>query len=131
MKPSRKGMLKIQRLRRRQVVDHADLVVVVDVGPVVEGLGPNVDEEVAEEDREDDPDQVMLMTTARTMKLAKSMSRSKVEAKRCHQVGKDLVDEGCIEEVDKEMVMMCRCGVVLSLDMGRGDLGLTRALLPC
>ena len=55
--------MKTQLLRRRQVVDHADLVVEVDVGPVVEGLGPNVDEEVVEEDREDDPDQMMLMTT--------------------------------------------------------------------
>ena len=73
----------------------------------------------------------MLMTTARTMKLAKSMSRSKVEAKRCHQVGKDLVDEGCVEEVDRKMVM-CRCGrVVMSLYMGRVDLDGTRALLPC
>ena len=60
--------MKTQRLRRRQVVDHADLVVGVDVGPVVEGLGPNVDEEVVEEDREDDPDQMMLMTTVKTMK---------------------------------------------------------------
>ena len=39
---------------------------------VVEGLGPNVDEEVVDADREDDLEQAMLMTTARTMKLAKS-----------------------------------------------------------
>ena len=56
-------------LRHRHVVDHADLVVGVDVGPVVEGLGPNVDEEVIDADR-DDLQQAMLMMTARTMKLA-------------------------------------------------------------
>ena len=75
MKPSKKGTLKTQRLRRRQVVDHADLVVGVEGVCVEEGQVQNVDVEVVEEDREDDPDQVMLMTTAKTMKLAKSMSR--------------------------------------------------------
>ena len=49
----------------------ADRVEEVEGGYVEEGLGPNVDEEVVEEDREDDLDQVMLMTTAKTMKLAK------------------------------------------------------------
>ena len=119
-------------LRHRLVVGHADLVEEVEGGCVEEGLAQNVDVEVVDEDREDDPDQVMLMTTAKTMKLAKKMSMSKVEAKRCHQVGKDLVDEGCVEEVDRKMVM-CRCGgVVMSLTMAsREDLDGTRALLPC
>ena len=57
-----------QLLRHRLVVGHADLVEEVDVGPVVEGLGPNVDEEVVEEDREDDLEKLMLMTTMKTMK---------------------------------------------------------------
>ena len=47
---------------------HADLVEEVEGGCVEEGQVQNVDVEVVEEDREDDPDQVMLMTTAKTMK---------------------------------------------------------------
>ena len=89
----------------------------------------NVDEEVAEEDREDDPDQVTLMTTAKTMKLAKKMSMSKVDARRCREEGMDLVVERCEEEVVQKMVMMCRCGGVMSLLVGRG--AGTVALLPC
>ena len=54
-------MLRNQLLRRRQVeVVHADRV--------EEGLGPNVDEEVVDADREDDLEQLMLMTTVKTMK---------------------------------------------------------------
>ena len=70
--------MRTQLLRHRhvqlEVVRLKDRVEKVDVGYVEEGLGPNVDEEIVEEDREDDLEQVMLMTTARTMKLAKSMS---------------------------------------------------------
>ena len=124
-KPSKQTVLRNQLLRRRQVeVVHADRV--------EEGLGPNVDEEIAEEDREDDPDQVMLMTTAKTMKLAKKLSMSKVDARRCHEKGRDLVVERCEEEIVQKMVM-CRCGCgVESLTMdSRGDLDGTRALLPC
>ena len=67
--------------RRRHVVDdrrgcEEDDQVDRDVE---EGLVQNVDVEVVEEGREDDPDQVMLMTTAKTMKLAKS--RSEVDAR--------------------------------------------------
>ena len=109
MKPSKQGTLKTQLLRHKHVeVVHTDLVEEIDVGYVEEGLGPNVDVEVVEEDRKDDPEQVMLMTTARTMKLAKSMSR--VVARCCHQEGKGLVEEDCVEEIDRKMVMMCRCG---------------------
>ena len=57
-----------QLLRHRLVVGHADLVEEVEGGCVEEGQVQNVDVEVVEEDREDDPDQVMLMTTAKTMK---------------------------------------------------------------
>ena len=43
---------------------------------------------------------------------------------------RDLVEKGCVEEVDKEMVMMFRCGCgVESLCMGRGTE--MDALLPC
>ena len=118
-----------QLLRRRLVVVHADRVEEVEGGYVEEGQVQNVDEEVAEEDREDDPDQVTLMTTAKTMKLAKKMSMSKVDARRCREEGMDLVVERCEEEVVQKMVMMCRCGGVMSLLVGRG--AGTVALLPC
>ena len=131
MKKSRKARCRLQLLRHRLVVGHADLVVGVDVGPVVEGLGPNVDEEVVVEDREDDLEQAMLMTTARTMKLAKRMSMSKTVgvAKNGRLEDADLVVERCVEEVVRKMVMvMCRCGGVVSLLVGRVA---TLALLPC
>ena len=64
--------MRTQLLRHRHVVVHADRVEEVDAGYVEEGLGPNVDEEVVvEEDREDDLKQLVLMTTVKTMKLAK------------------------------------------------------------
>ena len=60
-KPSKQTVLRNQLLRRRQVeVVHSDRV--------EEGLGPNVDEEVVDADREDDLEQLMLMTTVKTMK---------------------------------------------------------------
>ena len=59
-----------QLLRHRLVVDQTDLVEEVEGGYVEKGQVQNVDEEIAEENREDDPYQVMLMTTAKTMKLA-------------------------------------------------------------
>ena len=109
---------------------HADLVEEVEGGCVEEGQVQNVDVEVVEEDREDDPDQVMLMTTAKTM-MAKKLSMSKVDARRCHEEGRDLVVERCEEEVVQKMMMMCRCGGVESLTMdSRGPRGI-RALLPC
>ena len=123
-------MLRTQLLRRRQVeVAHADLVEEVDIGYVEEGLGPNVDEEVVEEDREDDLEQLMLMTTARTMKLAKSMSEVVATDDRLGQ--RDLVEEDDVEEVVRKMVI-CRCGWGgLSLLVCRGASGVTLALLPC
>ena len=132
MKKSKKTVLRTQLLRRRQVeVVHADLVVGVDVGPVVEGLGPNVDEEVVEEDREDDLEQVMLMTTARTMKLAKSVLE--VVARCCRQGRRDLVEEGRDEEVGQKM-MICRCGWGGVVDDGQqrapGDPGSATMLNP-
>ena len=92
---------------------------------VVEGLGPNVDEEVVDADREDDLEQAMLMTTARTMRLAKS--RSEVVARCCRPSQKDLVEEDDVEEVVEQM-LISRCGCGGSLDMGRVA---TLALLPC
>ena len=61
-----------QLLRHRLVVVHADRVEEVEGGYVEEGQVQNVDEEVAEEDREDDPDQVMLIgrTAAGQLKVA-------------------------------------------------------------
>ena len=95
---------------------------------VVEGLGPNVDEEVVDADREDDLEQAMSMTTARTMKLAKSVSV--VDARQNREVDMDLVEKEDVKEVGKAMVMG-RCGGVMSLvTMGRGPRGI-RALLPC
>ena len=72
------------------------------------------------------------MTTAKTMKLAKKMSMSKVDARRCREEGMDLVVERCEEEVVQKMVMvMCRCGCGGSLLVGRGEPGVAIALLPC
>ena len=51
-----------------------------------------------------------------------------VDAKGDRREERDLVEKGCVEEVDKEMVMMCRCGGVESLLVAR-EVGL--ALLPC
>ena len=120
-------------LRRRRVeVAHADRVEEIDVGYVEEGLGPNVDEEVVEEDREVDLEQLMLMTTAKTMKLAKS--RSEVVARCRRPSRRDLVEEDDVEEVVQKMLMvMRRCGWGgWSLPMAsREDPGLTGALLPC
>ena len=112
-------------LRRRQVeVVHADRV--------EEGLGPKVDEEIVDADREDDLEQLMLMTTARTMKLAKSMSMLEVDATDGRREIMDLVVERCEEEVVQEMVMvMRRCGGVESLLADRGEPGVAIALLPC
>ena len=118
-----------QLLRHRLVVGHADLVEEVEGGCVEEGQAQNVDVEVVEEDREDDLHHVMLMTTAKTMKLAKSVLE--VVARYCRQGRRDLVEEGCVEEVDKEMVMCrCGCGGLSLLTMGRGPRGI-RVLLPC
>ena len=104
-KPSKQTVLRNQLLRRRQVeVVHAD--------HVEEGLGPNVDEEVVDADREDDLEQAMLMTTAKTMKLAKKMFRlpKTVDVARDgRREDADLVVERCEEEVVQKMVM-CRCG---------------------
>ena len=65
----------------------------------------------------------MLMTTARTMKLAKSMSMLEVVARGNRLVDEDLVEEENVKEVGRKMVM-CRCGCgVESLCMGRGPEG--------
>ena len=102
---------------------HADLVEEVEGGCVEEGQAQNVDVEVVEEDREDDPDQVMLMTTAKTMKLAKS--RSEVVARCRRPSRRDLVEEDDVEEVVEQM-LISRCGgVVMSLLAGRVASGMT------
>ena len=107
-------------LRRRQVeVVHADRV--------EEGLGPNVDEEVVDADREDDLEQLMWMT-ARTMKWAKSMSMSEVDATDGRREERDLVEEEDVEVVVQKISMShCGCGGE-SLLVAR-EVGL--ALLPC
>ena len=121
------------RPERRDVDDRRDCEEVVPDDRVKEDLGPNVDEVVVEEDHKDDPYKVMLMTTAKTMKLAKKMSMSKVDARRCREEGMDLVVERCEEEVVQKMVMvMCRCGWGgESLLVCRGEPGVAIALLPC
>ena len=66
LKPSKKGTLKTQRLRRRQgCCSRRSCCRKSKLADVEEDLVQNVDVEVVEEDREDDPDQVMLMTTAK------------------------------------------------------------------
>ena len=57
---------------------------------------------------------------------------SKVDAKRCREESMDLVVELCEEKiVQKMMMVMCRCGGVLSLAIDRVASGMTLALLPC
>ena len=125
--------MKIQRLRRRQVVvvdrrdrqedDHVDR-------DVEEGLVQNADvEEVVDEVLEVDVPQLSKTMSKRKTKLAKSMSMLEVVARGNRLVDEDLVEEEDVKEVGRKMVMMCRCGVVLSLYMGRGA-GMV-ALLPC
>ena len=121
-----------QLLRHRLVVGQTDLVEEVEGGYIEEGQVQNVDEEVAEEDREDDPDQVMLMTTAKTMKLAKKMSMSKGVARGNRREDADTVVKDDVEEVVREMVVvMCRCGCGGSLLVRRAASRVTLALLPC
>ena len=65
---------------------------------------------------------VLQWTKTMSKRKAKSMSMLEVEAKRCHQEGKDLVEEDDVEEVVRKMVM-CRCGCGGSLPMAsREDL---------
>ena len=127
--------MKIQRLRRRQVVvvdrrdrqedDHVDR-------DVEEDLVQNVDVEVVVgEVREVDLPQLSKTMSKRKTKLAKSISMLEVDAIDGRLEERDLVEEDCVEEVGKAMVM-CRCGGVMSLlTMARVDLEGTRALLPC
>ena len=114
-----------QLLRHRLVVGQTDLVEEVEGGHVEKGQVQNVDEEVAEENRENDPYEVMLMTTAKTMKLAKKMSMSKVDAKRCREEGMDLVVELCEEGIcsndDDGDVSLWRGVVVGDRQSGVGD----------
>ena len=118
------------RRRRLDVDDRRDCEEVVQEDRVEEDLVKNDVEVVVDEVLEVDVPQLSKTMSKRTMKLAKSMSMLEVDATDGRREEKDLVEENDVKVVRKEMVM-CRCGVVLSLDMGREDLGLTRALLPC
>ena len=117
------------RRRRLDVDDRRDCEEVVQKDRVEEGLVQNADVEVdVDEVLEVD---VLQWTKTMSKRKAKSMSTLEVEAKRCHQVGKDLVEEDDVEEVVRKMVM-CRCGCGGLLPMAsREDLDGTRALLPC
>ena len=121
---------QLPRHRRLGVEDRRRCEEVVQEDRVEEDLAKNDVEAVVDEVLEVDVPQPSKTMSKRTMKLAKSMSMSEVVAKRGHQEDVDLVEGNDVKVVHKEMVM-CRCGGVLSLDMGREDLGLTRALLPC
>ena len=125
-------MLGSQLLRHRlEKVVRRDRVEDVQDDHEEEDLEPNVDEVVGDEVLEVDVPQLSKTMSKRTMKLAKSMSMSEVVAKEDHREERDLVEEGCVEEVDKEMVMCrCGCGGLSLLTMGRGPRGI-RALLPC
>ena len=78
-----------------------------------------------------DVPQLSKTMSKRKMKLAKSMSMLEVDAKDDRREERDPVEEEDVEEIVQEMVMMCRCGGVVSLNMARVDLEGTRALLPC
>ena len=69
-----------------------------------------------------DAPQLSKTMSKRKMKLAKSMSTLEVDAKDDRREERGLVEEDCVEEVGKAMVMlMCRCGgVVLSLVATKG-----------
>ena len=124
-------MLGSQLLRRRRldVDDRRDCEEVVQKDRVEEGLVQNADVEVdVDEVLEVD---VLQWTKTMSKRKAKLMSMLEVEAKRCRQVGKDLVEEDDVEEVVQEM-LMCRCGWGgWSLLADRGEPGVAIALLPC
>ena len=120
---------QLLRRRRLDVDDRRDCEEVVQKDRVEEGLVQNADVEVdVDEVLEVD---VLQWTKTMSKRKAKSMSMLEVEAKRCHQVGKDLVEEDDVEEIVRKMVM-CHCGWGgLSLLVCRGASGMTMALLPC
>ena len=100
---------------------------------VEEDLVQNVDVEVVvDEVREVDLLLQMSKTMSkRTMKLAKSMSRSKVVARCCRLEDEDLVEEDDVEgswQKDGDDVVVAWW---LSLLVCRGASGVTMALLPC
>ena len=118
------------RRRRRDVDDRRGCQEDVRIDhDVEEGLARNVDVEVVvDEVREVDLLQLSKTMSKKTMKLAKSISMLEVDAIDGRLEERDLVEEYCVEEVGKAMVM-CRCGGVMSLCMGRGTE--MDALLPC
>ena len=125
---SEKGALKSQMLRHRHVeVVRRDRVEVVQDDHEEEDLEPNVDEVVVDEVLKVD----LLLSKMSKTKSVKSMSMLEVDARQNREVDMDLVEEEDVEEVGEQM-LMSRCGVVLSLvTMGRGNLEVTKALLPC
>ena len=118
------------RPERHDVVDRRGCEEVVREDRVEEDLAKNDVEEVVDEVLEVDVLQLSKTMSKRKMKLAKSMSMLEVDAVDGRQEEKDLVEEDDVKVVRKEMVM-CRCGVVLSLLVARGASGVTMALLPC
>ena len=125
-------MLSSQMLRpeRRDVDDRRGYEEVVPDDRVEEEDQVQNDdvEEVVDEVLEVDVPQLSRTMSKRKTKLAKSMSMLEVVARGNRLVDEDLVEEEDVKEVGRKMVM-CRCGVVLSLYMGRGA-GMV-ALLPC
>ena len=78
---------------------------------------------VVDEVLEVDVPQLSKTMSKRKMKLAKLTSTLEVDAKDDRREERDLVEENCVEEVGKAMVMLvCRCGGVLLL-VGRGGAG--------
>ena len=116
------------RHRRLDVEDRRRCEEVVQEDRVEEGLAKNDVEVVVDEVLEVDVLQLSKMMSKKKMTLAKSMSMLEVVARGNRLVDEDLVEEEDVKEVGNAMVM-CRCGVVLSLCMGRGA-GMV-ALLPC
>ena len=124
--------MKLVQLLRHRLVDivRRGCVEVVQNDHVEEDLEPNVDEVVVDEVLE--VDLLLSMMSKRTKKSVK-MSTLKFVARWNRLEDADLVVKNCVDVVGRKMVIvMCRCGGVMSLLMeSREDPGLTGALLPC
>ena len=127
MKPSKKKTLKLQMLRRRRldVDDRRGCEEVLQMTVCEEGLVKNVDGEVVV----DEVLEVDLLLSKMSKTKSVQMSMLEVVAKRGRREDADHVVKDDVEEVVQKMVMMCRCGGVVSLMVGR--VAGTLALLPC
>ena len=96
---------------------------------VEEDLVQNVDVEVVHDERCN----VDLLLSKMSKTTQMSMLTKKLGvAKGCRGEDADLVVEGCVEEVVQKMVIvMSRCGGVMSLLVRRVAPGMVLALLPC